>query len=73
MCRAPSSVPRGLRAPALQAGALTPTSPASLPCVGSWAGTRGGWGCGKQVAELEQLPYRLSCHWYGWLCAKPRA
>lgn len=32
-------------------------------CVPWWTGTRGRWGHGKQVAELEQLPLRLSPWW----------
>ena len=37
-------------------------------CVPLWAGTRGRWSRGKQVAELEQLPLRLSP---GWLAVCP--
>lgn len=37
--------------------------PCPHPCVPWWAGTRGGWGRGKQVAELKQLPLRLSPGW----------
>lgn len=61
-----------LSAPALQAGALSSPSPLPPPtrCGPQWAGTRGGWGRGKQVAELGQLPLRLSPGWLA-VCRVP--
>ena len=57
MCRVQG--PSGSECPALQAEALPPHLCPLRPGWAGWAGTGGGWGRGKQVAEQEQLPQRL--------------
>ena len=60
MFSAQSPVPRA-RGPLhcrLEPYPLPPPSPNAGRA--GWAGARGGWGRGKQAAELEQSPWRLS-------------